>query len=46
MAPSDEDLEDLTNELIAVIWPYLDANPDDRDGVVSVFNNVMDSWSP
>jgi hypothetical protein len=42
--PTDD--EELTNALIAVIWPYLDQNPDDRDGVESAFRNVIDSWTP
>ena len=38
--------EDLTNALIAVIWPYLDQHPDDRDGAESAFRNAIDSWTP
>lgn len=42
--PADD--EELTNALIAVVWPYLDQYPDDRDGVESAFRNALDSWSP
>jgi hypothetical protein len=37
--------EELTNELIAVIWPALD-NGATKSDIQAAVNNVLDSWEP
>jgi len=45
--PADRnELEDLNNDLISVIWPFLDRHSDGRGDVNDAVNNVLDSWTP
>jgi hypothetical protein len=37
--------EEITNELIAIIWPLLDAGVS-KDEIQSIIHNVLDSWTP
>lgn len=39
------ELEELTNELIAAIWPVLDTGLS-KDAVMSCVHNAIDSWTP
>lgn len=47
-APPDspEEPEDLTNELIEVIWPRLDKETHTKGDINDTVTNVMDSWEP
>ena len=37
--------EELTNDLIAVIWPLLDEGAS-KGEIQDAVNNVLDSWTP
>lgn len=37
--------EDLTNELIEVIWPALDAGAT-VDAIRAAFDNALEAWEP
>jgi hypothetical protein len=43
---SPEEPEDLTNELIEVIWPRLDKETHTKGTINDAVTNVMDSWEP
>ena len=42
---TQEEMEQLTNELIALIWPRLDHGAS-KDEINSAIANVIDSWEP
>jgi len=42
---NNEQSEEVTNELIAIIWPLLDAGVP-KDEVRCIITNVMDAWEP
>ena len=37
--------EELINDIIDLIWPYLDAGAS-KESIRCAFDNAMDSWTP
>ena len=42
---TSEDLEDLTNDLIDILWPLLDSGVT-KDVITTTVGNVLDAWEP